>query len=36
MFKIGKILAGGIQGYLSTYLRNNCEIVFCFSIRNSR
>lgn len=30
MFKIEKILADGLPVYLSTYLRNNHRIVFCF------
>jgi len=34
MFKIEKILADGLPVYLSTYLRNNHGIVFCFTTRN--
>ena len=36
MFKIEKILADGFPVYLSTYLKNNHGIVFCFTTRNSR
>ncbi len=34
MFKIEKILADGLLVYLSTYLRNNHRIVFCFTNGN--